>query len=404
MNPPVNSAAWDDIVVGSGIAGLMVALRLRARGRKVLVLESDVVGSGVTVRNHGIVHSGALMARIHPKVGIDCRRSQSLFLKSFPSAFSGTRESVYFAERSRFSEFTNAWREHGFVWRDVDPAEVAGWVRPEVIERSGFVGFGEPVINCTRLMGTLAAACRESGVEIAERTAVVDVWVDGGRARGVVLGTGDRIRASSVLLANGEGVQDLLQAFHSKCSSAVRSRTVVMAAARHDGMPVSLVCLDFGGPVSVPVTSRTVLLSLYGGTQPPARRSWQRAVSAPLAAELTASVRRYLREGGVHLDDRIVWQGCKTEVRDDRSDAWGTQPGFTVLDHADADGIAGLVTVLPGKMSLAFHVSQAALRVLGYDDEALALPQDMTATVPAATDEYPWGLFHDEDVEAGLLV
>ncbi len=47
------------IVVGAGIVGLNVALRLQRRGGRVLLVEAaDRVGSGTTSRNSGVVHAG----------------------------------------------------------------------------------------------------------------------------------------------------------------------------------------------------------------------------------------------------------------------------------------------------------------------------------------------------------
>ncbi len=47
------------IVVGAGVVGLSVARSLAARGREVVVLESEThIGTGVSSRNSGVIHAG----------------------------------------------------------------------------------------------------------------------------------------------------------------------------------------------------------------------------------------------------------------------------------------------------------------------------------------------------------
>ena len=47
------------IVVGAGVVGLAVARALAARGREVVVLESEThIGTGVSSRNSGVIHAG----------------------------------------------------------------------------------------------------------------------------------------------------------------------------------------------------------------------------------------------------------------------------------------------------------------------------------------------------------
>lgn len=55
--------SYDVVVIGTGVAGLMSAMKLARSGMKVLVLEkAEVVGSGSSTRNVGWLHSGAYHA------------------------------------------------------------------------------------------------------------------------------------------------------------------------------------------------------------------------------------------------------------------------------------------------------------------------------------------------------
>jgi glycine/D-amino acid oxidase-like deaminating enzyme len=352
----------------------MTALRLSRRGCRVLVVEADSVGAGMTTKNHGIIHSGAMMARLHPETGLACRAAQSLFVQCFAPALTATTESVYFGERGRFAEFADAWERYGFAWQDVDGDEVAGWLRPELVRRSRFARVYEPIVDSASVLRVLARSCDAAGIPVVTGVRVDEVWIYGNEVRGVELATGERVPAASVVLAGGQGLHDLLRSARVNSAKLLRSRVAIMAAAPHAGLPVSLMCLDFGGPTVVPVTDQTALLGIYGGRQPLVGRDRAVAVPASMVAELDQAVHAHLRDDLVDRTAQVNWLGCKTEVADERSDAWGTQPGFAVLDHAAVDGISGLATIVTGKMTLAFHATRAALRVLGYRDEPLELP------------------------------
>jgi glycine/D-amino acid oxidase-like deaminating enzyme len=51
-------AEADVVIVGAGYTGLMAALELSRRGRRVVVLERETVASGASSRNGGMVHPG----------------------------------------------------------------------------------------------------------------------------------------------------------------------------------------------------------------------------------------------------------------------------------------------------------------------------------------------------------
>lgn len=48
----------DCVILGGGIAGLWLLNRLKQQGYKVILLESDAIGSGQTIKSQGIIHGG----------------------------------------------------------------------------------------------------------------------------------------------------------------------------------------------------------------------------------------------------------------------------------------------------------------------------------------------------------
>jgi hypothetical protein len=86
-------------------------------------------------------------------------------------------------------------------------------------------------------------------------------------------------------------------------------------------------------------------------------------------------VSRWFGPDVVDYERGFAWVCSKTEYAGPHSDRWGVNPNYAVIDHAAADGISGLWTVLPGKMTLALHASAAVTARITQSEEDLTLPQ-----------------------------
>ena len=62
---------WDVIVIGAGMAGILIAYQLKEQGRRVLVLEADTIASGQTERTTAKITSqhGCKYSSLIKKVG-----------------------------------------------------------------------------------------------------------------------------------------------------------------------------------------------------------------------------------------------------------------------------------------------------------------------------------------------
>lgn len=110
---------FDSIVVGGGVAGLMSALRLAEAGQRVLLLERDKLGCGATAGNHGVIHSGALFAGLHPEIVVDCKEAQHAYRSSFPGVELSCPRSWYLARPSRLRTFRSLWKQFGITYEEV---------------------------------------------------------------------------------------------------------------------------------------------------------------------------------------------------------------------------------------------------------------------------------------------
>ena len=72
------------VVVGGGIAGLSIALRLAEAGLAVTLLEASQLGSAASSRNQGWLHSGAWFAPSDCELARMCHESLKQTLRFCP--------------------------------------------------------------------------------------------------------------------------------------------------------------------------------------------------------------------------------------------------------------------------------------------------------------------------------
>jgi hypothetical protein len=81
----------------------LAAVRLAAGGARVTLLERGALGSGASLSNRGIVHSGALHVQHHPSVLGPCQRAQAMVRAESPDAAIGVFPAIYFGQPDRVS-------------------------------------------------------------------------------------------------------------------------------------------------------------------------------------------------------------------------------------------------------------------------------------------------------------
>jgi len=210
--PPLNGDAKADVVVvGGGVAGLACAQALSQQGRKVLLLERDVCGSGASGRSSGFItpdsemelsdlvrHRGLERAKqlwefvvsgvddIRANIerhGIDCdfQVQDSLFLANSPKGASIVNRE----HDARMNVGYDSTLYDARTIRSVlNSKECCGGVR-----YSGTFG-----INAYRYCEAMRDILRESGVTIHERSCVTEI------GEGRVKANGFTVRADAVVI------------------------------------------------------------------------------------------------------------------------------------------------------------------------------------------------------------
>jgi glycine/D-amino acid oxidase-like deaminating enzyme len=354
------------VVVGGGIAGLLAALRLALAGARVLLLERDQLGSGATIGNQGTIHSGAFYAQLHPEITSACQQAQRAYRAAFPDAVLPMRRSWYLASPQRITALQPLWDAQSIGYQPIDQAATQSLLRPEAAVGLACVAIQDTLVASRQLTVNLAQRCLDAGVTIEIATPVRELLLHDGRAAGVTLGASQRVTAELVVVCCGVGTHPLMQRIGANLHQRLKSRLDLMVAFPNMRLERAVFCLDYGGLTLAPTTAGLVLASRYGGTQPWIKRPGRWPVPVQAALELREQLARTVTNGLLDLGAGRAYVCSKTEVAAGASDPWGVEPNYAVIDHRTEDGLGGLWTVLPGKMTLALHASHTlAARITG---------------------------------------
>ncbi|MGO4649919.1 NAD(P)/FAD-dependent oxidoreductase [Nocardia sp. 2YAB30] len=383
---------YDFIVVGGGVAGLMTAARLSEQDTAVALIEGNLLGSGATTRNHGIVHSGALYARWHPEVMASCMQAQGAYGASFPKCISDIEMCWYMGKPETMRQYGTLWDKYG-----IDHGEVNTWQVRELLTVPDSIALQttatrELLVDTHSLITDLAARCLANGVDLIVGTRVSRIVVADHVVRGVETATG-LVQAANVMVCNGIGTLDVLERSKSMIAEELRSRLEIMMAFPGE-LPCSIIGLEFGWPALAPsAAGGVVLASRYGARQRFVRGPARWPVPATETTELTRELTEWLRPGLVDCTSGVAWVCSKTEHARGTGDQWGTEPNYAVINHYDREGITGLWTVLPGKMTLALHASRVVVAAVTGTEQPLALPTEhggRPSDVFDLVDAAPW--------------
>jgi len=80
----------DVLIIGGGVTGTGLARDLTLRGISSIVLEKDMINSGASGRNHGLLHSGARYVSSDPVSATECKKEGDILKKIAPHCIEET--------------------------------------------------------------------------------------------------------------------------------------------------------------------------------------------------------------------------------------------------------------------------------------------------------------------------
>jgi len=209
----------DVLVVGAGVIGVAVALRLAQAGARVTVLEgADRVGAGTSGRSFAWTNSNGKTPRAYHDLNVAGMQAHAALADEFgatPWWHSGGNLDWRATDsaRAELADRVERLRAWGYAVEWVTPAQLHE-IEPDIdlktvgdapIAFYPLEGWLDPIVY----MHAMLRAAAERGTVVRTLAHVEHVLVDGGRARGVALRGGQKVEADWVVNCAGRWADTL---------------------------------------------------------------------------------------------------------------------------------------------------------------------------------------------------
>ena len=220
------------LIGGSGVLGLMTAVRLADAGHRVTVIEGrDRLSSGATSQNLGGIQTGIVYVPKFEACVEPFKEGVGHYQHMFPHAQVNEDPKWYVGTPNDIATLRSRLVDHQISFRDVRLDERLEVFRPESV--AAFDGVevpGEFVASSHRVMQDLAQRCRDLGVTFVLGQPIQDVSFTkdkyGLRATGVQTTKGS-YGADNVVLACGFGMPDIAAKIDRRFGSALNRHFAV---------------------------------------------------------------------------------------------------------------------------------------------------------------------------------
>jgi len=371
----VTATETDVLVLGGGATGVGVARDCAMRGLDVTLCERGGLGSGTSGRSHGLLHSGARYAVEDPDGARECVEENRILREIAGECVRRTGGYVVQLERDDPDYFDRLREACESIGMDVgvQPGDAARGAVPELaddVER--VLTVPDAVIYPSRLVAATAESARRHGAAINTHAPVEDLHTESGGAAGLsdagrrvtgatVGGEVDRrIDAEVVVNATGAWAGDL--AAMAGIDVAMRPTRGVMVAVELPGLGTVLnrCRAPSDGDIVVPHAEQAILGTTSVAVEDPdeyptedweVERTIEECAAMIPAVREREPIRTYWGVRPLYEPDEIERSSAESRAAGNSGSERGISRGFALLDHAQRDGVAGLLTIVGGKLT-----------------------------------------------------
>jgi glycerol-3-phosphate dehydrogenase len=365
------------LIVGGGGTGGALAHDLALRGVRVTLVERGEFTSGTTGRHHGLLHSGARYAVNDRESAVECIEENRLLRTIAPGSFEendGLFVAITDEDMAYYPAFLEGCEASGIPAEALTPAQAL--VREPGLnpDLKAAVRVPDATMDAMRMPLRFFATAKANGAELLNHIEVTGLLVDqsivGGAAiHDHVTGRDAEIRADIVVNATGPWSGSIARM--AGVDVPIRPSPGVMLAVRGRLCQMVINRMHASGDGDIVVPQRA--LSVVGTS------SW--VVEDPDDLGVPEDhVRRMVEEGSALLPAvaeapfRAAWSAARPLIgsRDDADSGRELSRTFKTIDHAEADGVEGFVTITGGKgttlRGMAEVCADVVCRKLGSDE------------------------------------
>lgn len=353
----MKSIATEVIIIGGGATGAGTFRDCLLRGIPAALVEKNDLASGTTGRNHGLLHSGARYALKDPASALECI-AENRILKRIASHCIEDTGGLFAAladdDPAYGDQLPDACKKVGIKCREISRQKALRFepnLNPQLIR-----AFSVPdaTIDPFRLVSANVLDARERGGRVFTHTHVDRIQHEAGVVTGVQCRdrlTGEQFELRGKIVVNASGVWSEkvcqtagveLKMFPSKGSLIIfdyRVNRVVVNACR---MPADADILVPGDTVSlIGTTSRKIAYDKIDTIE----------VDEEEIAVLLAGAERLVPNVS---QTRLLRAYCGVRplisLNREETDGRAISRGIVLVDHAERDGLSGLVSIAGGKL------------------------------------------------------
>ena len=342
-------------IIGGGIAGLSIARDLALRGFRITIFDKRKIGNGTTTQCAGMLHSGARYVTKDIKTAKLCFNWNKIIRKIVPQAV-GKRGAFYvryIKDDPEYEErFINGCKEIGIPLRKISGPK-ARMLEPRLGSNVSHV-FKTPdvVIDTFSLIYSYLYDLRKMGVKVLEETNIKRASLESEKWK-IDTNKGSFI-FDFVINSTGDGLAIVGKIFGADIETSYIYGSMALFERRLSSRIITRCAPNAIGDVIVP----GVDLTLIGSTWHERGRPSKVSITKKDEKEIKRTASKMLP---LVNKQRLI--SCLTSVRTHLKDLsykslFGSKRDYIILDHEATHGIVNLISVLPGKMTIARYVAE----------------------------------------------
>lgn len=346
------------LVIGGGATGLGVAWDACLRGLKVVLVEQGNIGQGTSGRYHGLLHSGGRYVISDPASARDCARENQVLRRLVPHTIEDT--GGFFASTHLDPpDFADRWAqaagEAGVEASEIAVSE-ARRAEPLLTSRLDRVfAVRDASLDSFDLLHALVHAIRGAGGQVWLRHRVDRLIRQGDRILGAEVyalrsGESRTVHADLVVNAAGPWAGEVAQLAGVDLPVALGKGTMIAMATRLVNTVVNRLKPPSDGDIIVPIGTVAVL----GTTDVPVAHPTDLTIE-PWEVDLLLSEAEALIPNISSRRALRAWAGVRPLVDPSHlraeADTRHMPRAHLILDHAHRHGLAGLISVMGGKLT-----------------------------------------------------